>query len=218
MAYNVLSPRHVRYAFEGPRKSAGLSLGHHIAWARDGLALHALLEFDDGEQMAQTRFVFGSGEEIAFRGADRDAFLCRGEGDHLDLHIFEPSVGSDPDLGIPEGINDEAQEGAERIRFHLLRERCGAVVRRKKEEAMRKGRLAHEICRFSFAEAYGKLGGGFIECHHLCPLSAGVRTTTPDDLALICSNCHRMAHRWLTKKRRRDTGIARLRRALVGKG
>ena len=217
MAYDVLSPRRIRYTFDGPRESAGLSLKHHVAWARDGLPLYALVEFDDGQQMSQTRFVFTSGEEIAFRGADRDAFLQRGEGDHLDLHIFEPLAGSDPDLGIPERIEDEAQEGAERMRLHLMRERCGAVVRRKKEEAVQRGRLRCEICRFSFEKTYGKLGAEFIECHHLSPISAGARTTGLDDLALICSNCHRMAHRWLTRKPRRDTGVAKLRKALLRK-
>ena len=47
------------------------------------------------------------------------------------------------------------------------------------------------------------LGEGFIECHHVTPVSelrAGTRTRL-SDLAVVCSNCHRMLHRrrpWLT--------------------
>ena len=156
MAYDVLSPRHVRYTFEGPRESAGLRLGHHIAPAHDGLPLHALIEFDDGPRMAQTRFVFARVEEIAFRGADRDAFLRRGAGDHLDLYIFEPPAGSNPDLSIPGEIENDAQQGAERMRLHLMREHRSAMVRRKNGEAARNRRLRRKIRRFSFAKAHGK--------------------------------------------------------------
>ncbi|WP_420719722.1 HNH endonuclease [Streptomyces sp. NRRL WC-3618] len=39
-------------------------------------------------------------------------------------------------------------------------------------------------------------GAGYIECHHVIPLHvAGEGTTKLSDLALICSNCHRMIHR-----------------------
>jgi predicted HNH restriction endonuclease len=41
------------------------------------------------------------------------------------------------------------------------------------------------------------LGQGFIEVHHVIPLSqsAGPRRTDLDDLLLVCSDCHRMIHR-----------------------
>jgi 5-methylcytosine-specific restriction protein A len=62
--------------------------------------------------------------------------------------------------------------------------------------------LSCEVCAFDFARTYGKLGEGFIEAHHILPLAeAGTATTKPADLALVCSNCHRMLHRakpWLT--------------------
>ncbi|MCP4547071.1 MAG: hypothetical protein GY835_11450 [bacterium] len=46
------------------------------------------------------------------------------------------------------------------------------------------------ICRF-----YGDLGAGFIEMHHLKPLSSGERKTTLRQIVLVCANCHRMLHR-----------------------
>ena len=54
---------------------------------------------------------------------------------------------------------------------------------------------------FSTSEVYGLLGEKFIECHHKIHLSTGERLTQIGDLALVCSNCHRMLHRkrpWLT--------------------
>jgi 5-methylcytosine-specific restriction protein A len=51
--------------------------------------------------------------------------------------------------------------------------------------------------RLRLAETYGPAGDGVIECQHTKPvhtLRAGQRTKL-DDLALVCSNCHRMIHR-----------------------
>lgn len=60
----------------------------------------------------------------------------------------------------------------------------------------RHGRLTCEACGFDFAHTYGALGDGYIECHHLTPLSdSGNARAAIGDLALVCSNCHRMLHR-----------------------
>ena len=44
---------------------------------------------------------------------------------------------------------------------------------------------------------YGKLGEGYCEVHHKIPLASfdAKRVTRLDDLAIVCSNCHRMIHR-----------------------
>jgi len=52
-------------------------------------------------------------------------------------------------------------------------------------------------CGFSFQEVYGKHGAGYIEVHHLRPVSSyiGKVTVVPrTDMAVLCSNCHRMVH------------------------
>ena len=53
-------------------------------------------------------------------------------------------------------------------------------------------------CGFYFAVRYGFLGHGFIEVHHLKPISTTegpeqVNVTT--DLIVLCSNCHSVIHR-----------------------
>jgi 5-methylcytosine-specific restriction enzyme A len=55
-------------------------------------------------------------------------------------------------------------------------------------------------CNLSFASTYGEIGEGFIEAHHLRPLSSleeGVlsKYDVATDFAVLCSNCHRMIHR-----------------------
>lgn len=61
---------------------------------------------------------------------------------------------------------------------------------------LRGKKLKCEVCGFDFEEVYGKLGAGYIEVHHKKPVSEGERVTNLDnDLAMLCSNCHRMIHR-----------------------
>ena len=56
-----------------------------------------------------------------------------------------------------------------------------------------------QICGFDFEEKFGELGRGFIEIHHIVPLSSGggkQRDVDPShDVIPVCSNCHSMIHR-----------------------
>ena len=91
----------------------------------------------------------------------------------------------------------EAVEGRILTRLHRERERNRQIVERKKRAVLReRGRLECEACGFDFAEAYGSRGEGFIECHHVRPVSELRRHTRTrlSDLALLCANCHRMIH------------------------
>ncbi|MBQ4468994.1 MAG: HNH endonuclease [Synergistaceae bacterium] len=83
-------------------------------------------------------------------------------------------------------------EGAKKVVYTTTYERDPKVRR-----AFLKGKhLKCEVCGFDFEKAYGKLGAGYIEVHHKRPVSEGVRMTDLDnDLAMLCSNCHRMIHR-----------------------
>jgi 5-methylcytosine-specific restriction enzyme A len=105
-----------------------------------------------------------------------------------------------PKLPPPQGHEEsefEAIEGRLLRGEHVRRERCAELVKRKKAAALRAhGRLTCEVCGFDFKEAYGDVGDGFIECHHILPLASlapGLKTHLKD-LALVCANCHRMLH------------------------
>lgn len=90
-------------------------------------------------------------------------------------------------------------EGDLRSRNHVRQEyrwRNTRIVLEKKKQAIRNGggRILCECCNFDFLGIYGEIGNGFIECHHKIFLNGGERITELDDLALVCSNCHRMLH------------------------
>ncbi len=55
------------------------------------------------------------------------------------------------------------------------------------------------ICGFDFEKKYGELGKGYIEVHHIKPLSKldeEVIINPETDLICVCANCHRMLHRF----------------------
>jgi predicted restriction endonuclease len=68
------------------------------------------------------------------------------------------------------------------------------------------------VCNFDFEQRYGSLGTGYIECHHIDPLSGREGKGQPTelkDVTVLCSNCHRMIHH-----RRPALTIAELKQAM----
>jgi 5-methylcytosine-specific restriction protein A len=110
-----------------------------------------------------------------------------------------PEVAPDDDNEVA-----EAEEGKVLTRVHRTRERSRKLIEQKKRSILKDvGVLKCEACGFDFEVAYGERGKGFIEAHHVKPvhsLKPGEKTRL-EDLALICSNCHRIVHLrrpWLT--------------------
>lgn len=98
---------------------------------------------------------------------------------------------------LPPAEPYEGEEGGVVMLLHKRYERDPKLVREKRKAAAATGKLACEVCGFDFKATYGDLGEGYIEVHHTRPvhtLLAGTKTKL-DDLALLCANCHRMAHR-----------------------
>jgi 5-methylcytosine-specific restriction enzyme A len=101
--------------------------------------------------------------------------------------------------------DDEAgfPEGREFYLKHRAKERSSKVVQLAKSQFLHKnGRFFCQACGFDFEKVYGDLGRGFIETHHLIPVSelTSDSKTKVSDIALVCPNCHRMVHRkrpWL---------------------
>lgn len=101
-------------------------------------------------------------------------------------------------------VRDGFPEGKLKERLHTSRERNPEVIRQAKRMAIEHhGHLQCACCGFEFASVYGRVGVGFIEAHHTKPVSTLHRdggVTRIEDIALVCSNCHRMLHRrrpWL---------------------
>lgn len=117
------------------------------------------------------------------------------------LGWVEPGT-DDREASRPESVADVdedsavAREGRPRWRTHLRRERAPQIIRKKKQAyRATTGGLRCEACEFDFDAAFGL--ADFCEVHHLIPLAADdeERTTRLEDLAVLCSNCHRAIHR-----------------------
>jgi HNH endonuclease len=91
----------------------------------------------------------------------------------------------------------EVQEGGPKLAAHLRRERSLRLRAAKMREVLERRReLRCEACNFSFRRQYGDIGAEFCEVHHRKGLAAtGNTVTRPKELAILCSNCHRMIHR-----------------------
>lgn len=87
------------------------------------------------------------------------------------------------------------QEDLTKLRVHKSIERNRKLAQRAKKL------LGYRCvaCKLDFQEKYGGLGKGFIEAHHLTPLSELkgqiVMLDPKKDFTVLCSNCHRMIHR-----------------------
>jgi 5-methylcytosine-specific restriction protein A len=70
---------------------------------------------------------------------------------------------------------------------------------------------ACQACTFTYPARYRELGEGYIEIHHLNPLSEqGSASSDPklsklSQVTALCANCHRMIHRLIRKERRAVT-------------
>jgi len=95
--------------------------------------------------------------------------------------------------------DDEAElaytdrEGRRYLKTHLFCERSNKCV-----AAFKRSLKSFEcsLCGFDFEKVYGEVGRGYIEAHHIIPVStAGERDVKIEDYQAVCSNCHRMIHR-----------------------
>ena len=102
------------------------------------------------------------------------------------------------DIDSNEEHDTEYDEGREYLRLHMIRERRPEVIKKAKDRFIKKyGRLYCEACGFDFQKIYGNRGQTFIEGHHTKLVSEmnGDEKTKVEDIALLCSNCHRMIHK-----------------------
>lgn len=99
--------------------------------------------------------------------------------------------------------DDEAEmetthfEGRIFYRMHRRRERDPKIRKRKLAQMLKvQGALTCEACDVSLERRYGAPGTMIYECHHIQPLSISGETVTElTDVAILCPNCHRFAHR-----------------------
>ena len=105
------------------------------------------------------------------------------------------------DLEISDYEDNSFPEGKHIERLHKTRERSSRAVKEAKRRYAKKhnGKMPCEVCGFDFSKIYRDRGKYFIEAHHKIPLGELRKNQTletkVEDLAMVCSNCHRMLHR-----------------------
>jgi hypothetical protein len=135
-------------------------------------------------------------------GAETNNFLAS-RGFQVVWKNTRKSVGIVP---VDEDEESTFPEGRKVYRLHRKYERDSKITKLAKAKRLAEtGDLRCEICSFSFAARYGSPGLGYIEAHHTIPVSQlrGKQKTKLSDIALVCSNCHRMLHHrrpWLSAK------------------
>jgi predicted HNH restriction endonuclease len=166
--------------------------------------LYSIIEGPAGERYVQLDTVGSEDRAMPDKVSQTIQFDRQAAGQLLQLiqRTFPDLAGAgspaSPAEVAAEDDEDEGIEGRTLFRLHRLKEREPRLVRRKKRSVLAgKGRLLCEACDFDFAAVYGPLGEGFAECHHRVPLKEldGTAPTRLSDLAIVCSNCHRMLHR-----------------------
>jgi 5-methylcytosine-specific restriction protein A len=86
-------------------------------------------------------------------------------------------------------------EELRKFRFHKRIERNIRLSKKVKETQG----YTCKVCKLNFVERYGEIGKGFIEAHHLVPISyltqQRIQLDARKDFVVLCSNCHSMIHR-----------------------
>lgn len=102
------------------------------------------------------------------------------------------------DISGADAVDTEGATIEERRRYrqHRKIERSPKAAKRAKEVH---GTVC-QGCAIDFGIIYGTVGEGYIEAHHLTPLSelpedVPVSLDPKTDFAVLCANCHRMVHR-----------------------
>lgn len=128
------------------------------------------------------------------------------------LSSVSSSILHSVDKVSPREIASEYDEG-ERLKREIALFRRNPALRR---AAIAMHGYSCVACGFNFGNAYGELGEGFIELHHLVPLSERqdaaskqMLKTRVVDVVPLCANCHRVVHR-----ERPATPVERLRAAI----
>lgn len=127
------------------------------------------------------------GQEAVMRDSVEVAGACLG----LVLALLPvEAVGAEPppmfESGLPEGARTRVEVN-QYERSPVNRAACIATYGAR-----------CQACGFDFGEAYGPLADGYIEVHHIVPVSqmgGGYLVDPVRDLVPLCANCHSVVHR-----------------------
>ncbi len=93
---------------------------------------------------------------------------------------------------ISENEIQKACEGMMKETMYFRRQRNRAI----RNQCAERDNYTCQICGFNFEKIYGERGQGFIEVHHLVPMSSydEEHDIKLEELISLCPNCHSMIH------------------------
>jgi hypothetical protein len=223
-AYSIASTTCIERTDEPPKAGEWAGRGKYLRVELENFTPFeqtiAIEEFIEKNDVALIASISGSnGPFILYRGQPR---LAQGKYlspcseslySLLSAEIQEPFEASKPTNTIPMASKDDVVdldvheqflEGQRQRRETSFFLRNRSLVKKAKQ----KYGAACQCCGFAFPQKYGAIGDGFIECHHLKPLSErygqaqAPAQTSINDVAVLCANCHRMIHRMMHKEKR----------------
>lgn len=162
------------FIFDKPLINARqIILGENVSWHRI-----PLIELDDFEGMRVLNFILS---QINNTNKKEMESLV-----HLNFNDIE-----EDEVGL-------SNEDLSKIRLHKRVERDRNIIKKVKQL---KGYTC-KICDINLENKYGEIGKGYIEAHHIKPVSKIKGTVVirdlrdlKNDFAVLCPNCHRMIHR-----------------------
>jgi hypothetical protein len=145
------------------------------------------------------------GKDFLQTNIDALEYLFSGDFNYNDVQISFVNLTKTGEQKLKMLIYDEnlvIEEGTRRIQNVQLYERS----RKLREAAISRytinGHIQCSVCSFDFYVSYGERGRGYIEIHHQKPIfqyedqdTAKFLEQALQNVAPLCSNCHRMIHR-----------------------
>ncbi|SFM38194.1 HNH endonuclease [Gracilibacillus orientalis] len=154
--------------------------------------LHYIGLIDKHKGLFQDNDIKEAIEQLKHKGISEFAIVI----ESLERIINSKNIDEDKYVDIDE--EKAFAEGKEAYRLHRYKERDPNLVKEAKKLFQKKyGELFCEACDINFEKVYGERGNNFIEAHHTKPVSEMLEgeKTKVEDIAMLCSNCHRMIHR-----------------------
>ena len=97
------------------------------------------------------------------------------------------------------GFDNGTVEENDVRRWHLRKERSSKF----RQFAIEMHGTICQACDVDYSHVYGDLWNGFVEAHHLFPRSEIKelkKTDVRKEACVLCANCHRMIHRWMSSE------------------
>lgn len=153
----------------------------------DGDSVHLIIRTPAGREIFRGRKTLRSGPEIY--GTDVAKVLTPGAA--IVVEASDPIITA---YRTPSEVCARELTEGERISSWVNRFERN---RKARDLCIRKFGAVCQVCGFDFGKCYGKLGKGFIQVHHLTPVSKVAKEYKIDpikDLRPVCPNCHEMLH------------------------